>query len=172
VIDKEEIITEASNLNLQPTTIEKDYVLSWMLAGINEHPLLSEILIFKGGTCLKKCFFAKYRFSEDLDFVLIDKSYLKEEFFFQAFNEVCSWVREDWRSGTSMLQSNLDHLAHSPLTNSVSEHKMLYERTSLSRVGFRGRKPTRRRDSPFQDNVFLTPREVLLHHRQLFPESF
>lgn len=48
--------------------IEKDYVLSWVLAGISEIESLKKHLIFKGGTCLRKCYFGSYRFSEDLDF--------------------------------------------------------------------------------------------------------
>lgn len=48
--------------------LEKDYVLSWVLAGISEVNALQNHLIFKGGTCLKKCYFGDYRFSEDLDF--------------------------------------------------------------------------------------------------------
>lgn len=48
--------------------IEKDYVLSWVLAGISQIKELQKHLIFKGGTCLKKCYFGDYRFSEDLDF--------------------------------------------------------------------------------------------------------
>jgi hypothetical protein len=28
--------------------------------------------VFKGGTCLKKCYFETYRFSEDLDFTLLE----------------------------------------------------------------------------------------------------
>lgn len=35
----------------------KDYVLGWMLAGIYAHEELVESWIFKGRTCLKKCFF-------------------------------------------------------------------------------------------------------------------
>ena len=31
-------------------------------------PALSDSLVFKGGTALKKCYFGDYRFSEDLDF--------------------------------------------------------------------------------------------------------
>ena len=34
---------------------------------------LRESWLFKGGTCLKKCF-ETYRFSEDLDFTLTDAS--------------------------------------------------------------------------------------------------
>jgi uncharacterized protein len=48
--------------------IERDYVLSWTLAGINRVESLRSTLVFKGGTALKKCYFGDYRFSEDLDF--------------------------------------------------------------------------------------------------------
>ena len=34
------------------------------------HSPLKDILLFKGGTALKKCYFPDYRFSEDLDFTL------------------------------------------------------------------------------------------------------
>lgn len=48
--------------------IERDYVLSWILAGISRVPSLKDTLVFKGGTALRKCYFGDYRFSEDLDF--------------------------------------------------------------------------------------------------------
>ena len=48
--------------------IERDYLLSWILAGISRVPVLRASLVFKGGTALKKCYFGEYRFSEDLDF--------------------------------------------------------------------------------------------------------
>jgi hypothetical protein len=48
--------------------IERDYMLSWLLAGISSDPKLHDTLVFKGGTALKKCYFGDYRFSEDLDF--------------------------------------------------------------------------------------------------------
>ena len=48
--------------------IERDYLLSWILAGISRTPALAGSLVFKGGTALKKCYFGDYRFSEDLDF--------------------------------------------------------------------------------------------------------
>ena len=48
--------------------IEKDYALSYVLAGIAKETDLSKTLIFKGGTALKKIFFGDYRFSVDLDF--------------------------------------------------------------------------------------------------------
>ena len=52
--------------------LERDYVLSWILAGIAQVPLLRDTLAFKGGSALKKCYFGDYRFSEDLDFSGLD----------------------------------------------------------------------------------------------------
>jgi predicted nucleotidyltransferase component of viral defense system len=48
--------------------LERDYLLSWILAGIGETATLRNTLVFKGGTALKKCWFGDYRFSEDVDF--------------------------------------------------------------------------------------------------------
>lgn len=48
--------------------LERDYLLSWVLAGIGHTNVLQDTLVFKGGTALKKCYFGEYRFSEDLDF--------------------------------------------------------------------------------------------------------
>jgi hypothetical protein len=48
--------------------LERDYLLSWVLAGIGRVDALRDSLVFKGGTALKKCYFGDYRFSEDLDF--------------------------------------------------------------------------------------------------------
>jgi len=49
--------------------LERDYCLAWFLVGLSHSPL-KEILLFKGGTAIKKCYFPDYRFSEDLDFTL------------------------------------------------------------------------------------------------------
>jgi predicted nucleotidyltransferase component of viral defense system len=51
--------------------LERDYLLSWILAGISRVDVLRDILVFKGGTALKKCYFREYRFSEDLDFTSV-----------------------------------------------------------------------------------------------------
>ena len=52
--------------------LERDYLLSWILAGVSAVPALGDTLVFKGGTALKKCYFGDYRFSEDLDFSGLD----------------------------------------------------------------------------------------------------
>lgn len=56
---------------LAEQVVEKDYVLGWVLWGIGADPLLNATWVFKGGTCLKKCYIETYRFSEDLDFTVL-----------------------------------------------------------------------------------------------------
>src|ERR1700749_4114372 len=94
MIPKNEILTSATETNLSPHVVEKDYVLGWLLAGINQHPALRTSWVFKGGTCLKKCYFETYRFSEDLDFTLRDASHINEDFLRGAFTEIAGWVYE------------------------------------------------------------------------------
>ena len=48
--------------------VDLDYSLSWFIAALYQANDLEEKLCFKGGTCLRKCYFRDYRFSEDLDF--------------------------------------------------------------------------------------------------------
>jgi|SRR5690606_14914462 len=52
--------------------VEQDYVLTAVLWGISNTPILKESLVFKGGTALKKCYFGDYRFSQDLDFSVVN----------------------------------------------------------------------------------------------------
>jgi predicted nucleotidyltransferase component of viral defense system len=94
MIDRREILETASALSLLPSVVEKDYVLGWVLAGINAHEDLAESWVFKGGTCLKKCYFETYRFSEDLDFTLCDEAHIDEEFLQETLAEVVEWVAE------------------------------------------------------------------------------
>ena len=94
MITKEEVLSVATDAELLATTIEKDYALSWMLYGISRHPALSQ-WIFKGGTCLKKCYFETYRFSEDLDFTVPHGSIYTQEEIKRALDEVALIVYEE-----------------------------------------------------------------------------
>lgn len=92
MISKREIIDVATIKGLSPHIVEKDYVLGWLLWGISNHEILGESWLFKGGTCLKKCFFETYRFSEDLDFTLSDASHIDDGFLKTVFGEICENV--------------------------------------------------------------------------------
>lgn len=81
----------AGEAQLLPTTIEKDYALGWFLFGIAQHPELRR-WIFKGGTCLKKCYFDTYRFSEDLDFTLPDDVAYERGAIEAALRSLAAWV--------------------------------------------------------------------------------
>ena len=80
MIDRSEIIRVAGELGLQPRMVEKDYVLGWVVAAITRDEELSRAWLFKGGTCLKKCFFETYRFSEYLDFTVMEPAQFDRTF--------------------------------------------------------------------------------------------
>jgi len=94
MIPRQEIMALAAELQLQAHVVEKDYALGWLLAGIAAHPSIGSSWVFKGGTCLKKCYFETYRFSEDLDFTLQDADHLDEAFLAGVFEEIGEWVYE------------------------------------------------------------------------------
>ncbi|MDR1990010.1 MAG: nucleotidyl transferase AbiEii/AbiGii toxin family protein [Acidobacteriaceae bacterium] len=71
MISKQDVLERAHEWNLRPEVVEKDYVLGWVLAATTHLPAIGDHWVLKGGTCVKKCFFETYRFSEDLDFTLL-----------------------------------------------------------------------------------------------------
>lgn len=95
----------AGKAKIRDTQIEKDYVLSWLLWGIVQSTLLYQNLIFKGGTVLKKVYFTDYRFSEDLDFTLINTA-LTDEQIIDAFRQTLELTAEE--SGIQFKISELD----------------------------------------------------------------
>ena len=66
------LLREEGGRRIPERVLEKDYCISWFLVGLSRSPL-GERLVFKGGTALKKCYFSDYRFSEDLDFTLVEE---------------------------------------------------------------------------------------------------
>jgi predicted nucleotidyltransferase component of viral defense system len=95
MIDRAEILAVATDLSLAPDVVEKDYVLGWLLAGIYAHDKLALAWAFKGGTCLKKCYFETYRFFEDLDSTISDQSHLDEGFLKVTFAEIATWLYDE-----------------------------------------------------------------------------
>ncbi len=91
MIPKAQILESARRQEVLPTTVEKDYVLGWLLAAISQHKALTR-WVFKGGTCLKKCFFETYRFSEDLDFTIPLEEPLSQDFIAHGLEEIADWA--------------------------------------------------------------------------------
>ena len=67
MIKQSEIKNLSRRYKVPISTIERDYTQSWLLRFLPE-------MIFKGGTCLRKVYFKDYRFSDDLDFTLLEET--------------------------------------------------------------------------------------------------
>jgi len=52
-----EIRRMAGAAGVEPRIVELDYALGWALRGIVANEYLSGRLVFKGGICLRKCYF-------------------------------------------------------------------------------------------------------------------
>ncbi len=100
-----EIQNKAREVGVRDQQMEKDYILSWILQGIAQHQDLSKIIVFKGGTVLKKVYFEDYRFSEDLDFTLLD-SEISNDQIFEWFREVFEYVRDDANIPLEIIDNN------------------------------------------------------------------
>jgi predicted nucleotidyltransferase component of viral defense system len=105
MIRPKEIQQKAREVGVRDQQIEKDYVLSWILKGIAEHEILAKILVFKGGTVLKKIYFEDYRFSEDLDFTLIDTSIPTDQIF-DWFGEIFEYIKEEANIPLEIIDNN------------------------------------------------------------------
>lgn len=127
MITRQDILERAREWQLRADVVEKDYMLGWLLAAIAQHDETSEHWVLKGGTCVKKCFFETYRFSEDLDFSLLpDAVYSVDE------------LREILREVTA-LASELSGIEFSADALMVRErHDKLGRQTFEGKVGYRG----------------------------------
>ena len=90
-----EILALRAEWGLRDDVIEKDYVLGWLLAAIASEPRLADRWVFKGGTCLRKCYYETYRFSEDLDFTVVDGGPETAEELLPILDGVARWLRDE-----------------------------------------------------------------------------
>ncbi len=149
MISKQEVMAFAAEVQLQAHVIEKDYALGWLLAGISAHPVIGPRWVFKGGTCLKKCYFETYRFSEDLDFTLQDAEHLDEAFLAEVFEEIGKWIYD-----ACGLQLPAEARKFEVFTNARGSQ------SARGRVGYRG--PLRRAGDPPRIKLDLAADEVLV----------
>jgi len=149
MIERSEILAVAGELTLSADVVEKDYVLGWLLAGIHAYDALAKSWVFKGGTCLKKCYFETYRFSEDLDFTVVDQSSLDKDFLSASFAEVATWIYDE--TGIEIPVSDLRfEIFDNPRGKLSCEGRIYY------------RGPLRRSGNPPRIKLDLTVDEVLV----------
>ena len=100
-----EIQQKAREVGVRDQQIEKDYILSWILKGVSQHEQLSKVIVFKGGTVLKKIYFEDYRFSEDLDFTLLDNVITNDQIF-AWFKEVFEYIQDEASIPLGIIDNN------------------------------------------------------------------
>lgn len=159
MIDRLEILEFARELGLTPEIVEKDYVLGWLLGGIFNHPALQSTWLFKGGTCLKKCYFETYRFSEDLDFTLRNPEHLTQEFLDTTFPEVAGWIYE--RCGIEMPPDTITFEIYANPRGKLSVQGRIGYRGPLQR---RGSIPRIKLDLTDDERIVLDPIWREVHH--------
>ncbi len=149
MINKQEILDHAQKYKLDTNIIEKDYILNWLLAGIANSEALRDTWVFKGGTCLKKCYFEEYRFSEDLDFTIVDQSHIDANFLKTEFSNISEWIYE--QSGIECPIESLN----------FEEYKNPREKISIQgKVAYKG--PMQRRSNSPTIKLDLSNDEILV----------
>lgn len=71
------LLKEQGGRRIPENILERDYCIAWFLVGLSRSTLRNK-LAFKGGTALRRCHFSEYRFSEDLDFTLLQSLSFEE----------------------------------------------------------------------------------------------
>lgn len=94
MIEPKEINKVATENRVNDRQIEKDNILSWVLLAISKNEILSKALVFKGGTVLKKAYIDDYRFSDDLDFTLLDEA-ISNDRIKDEFKKLFEFIREE-----------------------------------------------------------------------------
>jgi len=142
--------TEASNLSkkygVSLRTIERDYHLGLILKAIAEEPQLKEGVVFRGGTALRKCYFRDYRFSEDLDFTLLDRQLNNQDKIGNLMKKVCRRTNQDFGTTLELFKVSL----------AKAEYGEEAFRAVLHFQGFLGRGKVKV-DLSFTDKIFLEP---------------
>jgi predicted nucleotidyltransferase component of viral defense system len=159
MIDRTEILEFAKILGLRADIVEKDYVLGWLLSAINRHPSIKDQWIFKGGTCLKKCYFETYRFSEDLDFTLRDPSHISEEFLRPVFEEISSSLYE-----VSGIEVPANAIAFDVFTNSRGKTSVQGKVGYIGPLRIRGTVPRIKLDLSNDEALILAPQKQRVFH--------
>lgn len=88
MIPAREIKENAREYGVPPSTIERDYAQNWLLSQLSPIPMA-----LKGGTGIRKVFIEQYRFSDDLDFTLLES--VEKEVLHAAVHDAAARVREE-----------------------------------------------------------------------------
>ena len=125
-------LAKGGGRRIPEAVLERDYCLAWFLVGLSRNKL-KDRLAFKGGTAIKRCYIGDYRFSEDLDFTLIQEcpfEIIRQELE-PVFNEikkasgiVFRYVRQDRHSHENSYTFYISYEGPLPVTAGGKEVKV------------------------------------------------
>ena len=153
ILQKE--IKDAARLHGVPlTTIDKDWALGHLLKAIYSTPGLNDKIVFKGGTCLRKCYIEDYRFSEDLDFTSNDGKF---ELTKKMLERLCSTVQEH-----SEMLIRMDMLRPLHFNNVLTGYE--------AKLKFWGADHPKNQEPPTPDRLTTAIKlEIILFEKIIFP---
>jgi len=93
MIDKSEIEQRSTEFDIHTSNVQRDYVFGRLLAGIYGESPLAKQLVLKGGNGFRKAYFARTRFSNDLDFSVTTA--IDPDELIRQLNSICEKVHTD-----------------------------------------------------------------------------
>jgi predicted nucleotidyltransferase component of viral defense system len=94
MLDLRQAVKFAAKSGVPVEVIEKDYLIELFLYYISKDIFLQNLLIFRGGTALRKIYFSEYRFSEDLDFLVGNSCDLKN--IYNKCKDIICEIKKDY----------------------------------------------------------------------------
>lgn len=157
-----EIRAIAAKIGLSNTVIEKDYTLGWLLWGINQHPIASKDWVFKGGTCLKKCYIETYRYSEDLDFSYCGSKQPTVESLSKILEEISDNILDE--TGLEFPKQSVQfEIFENPRGSLSIQGGIKYRGPVRPQVGL-AQMPRIKIDLTLDENIILQPVVKTIHH--------
>jgi len=161
-MEYQEIVKIANHKSIKKEVIDKDWILGHFLNAMFSFSDISKNFVFKGGTCLRKNYFEDYRFSEDLDFTLLEESFVINDLFIKRIINLA-----EQNSGAKFYLKNIKPQEHKDIPQG-------YEVTILFWGAFH--KPNRailpvnrwqtkiKLDISFSETVILKPEKKQIFH--------
>lgn len=87
MIDRNEIEAVSGQLEIHPSSVQRDYAHGWLLSLLYSSSPLGKKLVLKGGNAFRKGYFENGRYSGDLDFSSSEK--ISKDYLGQELNSIC-----------------------------------------------------------------------------------
>lgn len=90
MITREELLAQANVFDLNEADVQRDYLFGWLISGVFRESELGSHVVLKGGNALRKGYFPRTRFSDDLD--LTSEQGIGGDHLLEQMNGVCRFA--------------------------------------------------------------------------------